>query len=136
LNKARIELTHAWTQDQQLRKSGNNLALVYHRLEDFDTAIQIAEELTVKHPLYATGWNTKGAVLLDMGKLEAAKSDFEKALECNPFLISAIANLGNVAYQQKAYDLARKRWMEVLMINPDHTHSRNGIQHLDSLEQP
>lgn len=133
---AKIELTHAWTQDQQLRKSGNNLALVYHQMEDFKTAVQIAEDLTFNHPLYATGWNTKGAILLDMGELEAAKRDFEKALERDPFLISAIANLGNVAYQEDDHELARKRWMEVLMINPEHTHSRNGIQHLDSLEQP
>ena len=132
--KAKKELIHAWAQDQQLRKSGNNLAALYQREGDLIQAAFIAEELTAFHPLYATGWNTRGAIDLDMGNYTEAKSSLTMALELDPYMVSSLINMGNVAYQEKDFPTAKAYWEKVLVIEPNHEHANRGLEHLLLLE--
>jgi protein O-mannosyl-transferase len=132
--KAKKELIHAWAQDKQLRKSGNNLATLYQREGDLTQAAFIAEELTGFHPFYAMGWNTRGAIALDMGNYAEAKSSLTTALELDPYMVSSLVNLGNVAYQEQDFSTAQLYWEKALAIEPTHEHAKRGLEHLLLLE--
>ena len=125
----------AWSQDKQLRKAGNNLALTLHRSGELEAAQVVADELCNLHPLYASGWNTRGAILLDRGQLLTAEESFLQALELDPLLLSAMTNLGNVAYQNQDYDTAKQWWLRVLELDPSQDHALRGVQHLELLDQ-
>ena len=128
-------LRKAWSKDKQLRKAGNNLALTVHRSGDLAVAETIAQELCELHPLYATGWNTLGAILLDKGELDRANEAFVTALNLDPLLLSAMANLGNVAFQKNDYATAKQWWTKVLSVDPSYEHAYRGIEYLEQLKK-
>ncbi|MEC8381013.1 MAG: tetratricopeptide repeat protein [Myxococcota bacterium] len=128
-------LRKAWSKDKQLRKAGNNLALTVHRSGDLAVAERIAQELCELHPLYATGWNTLGAILLDKGELDRANEAFVTALKLDPLLLSAMANLGNVAFQKNDYATAKQWWTKVLSVDPSYEHAYRGIEYLEQLKK-
>ena len=132
--KAAESLRLAWSQDKQLRKAGNNLALTLHRAGTLDAAEAIAQELCRLHPLYASGWNTLGAILLDKGHLDPATDAFDTALTLDPLLLSAMTNLGNVAFQKDDHPTAAEWWTKVLAIDPSHEHANRGVQFIEQLK--
>ena len=132
--KAAESLRLAWSQDKQLRKAGNNLALTLHSSGALDAAGSVAQELCRLHPLYASGWNTLGAILLDMGRLGPATDAFETALTLDPLLLSAMTNLGNVAFQKDDHPTAAEWWTKVLAIDPSHEHANRGVQFIEQLK--
>lgn len=67
----------------------------YHmQNEDFDAAMGVADELVLKNPESAAGYNARGAVLHRQGKNADALESYSKAIELNGNYVSARQNRG------------------------------------------
>ena len=117
----------AWKRDDNLRKSANNLIVIYQRQGDFEKAKQIAKELTTTHPLYANGWNTLGAAGLGSRDLELASTALNRAYELDPYSPSILSNLGDLYYLQQDFSKAEYFWIQTLQYDPDHEHAKQGL---------
>ena len=117
----------AWKRDDNLRKSANNLIVIYQRQGDFEKAKQIAKELTTIHPLYANGWNTLGAAGLGSRDLELASTALNRAYELDPYSPSILSNLGDLYYLQQDFSKAEYFWIQTLQYDPDHEHAKQGL---------
>jgi Flp pilus assembly protein TadD len=128
-------LQKAWQIDNSKRKAANNLAIVFQRTNRLTEAREISEQLVALHPVYATGWNTLGAIAIEQGDLQQAHTALIHSLSLNPYSTSTLANLGNLEYIAGDLDSARKWWRETLAIDPNHQHAKNGLNHLKTLEK-
>ena len=117
----------AWSRDKELRKSANNLVVLYQQQGNFSKAIEIARELTTIHPLYANGWNTLGAAGIGSRDLTLAADALEKAYSLEPYSTSILSNLGDLHYLQQDYSKAQYFWLQTLQLAPNHEHAQQGL---------
>jgi Flp pilus assembly protein TadD len=88
--------TDMYTKATQLNPSGNNfieLADIYLRTGDAEDALLAANAGIVKDPSNARLYNAKGLALNDLQRFGEAQEAWEKALQLNPKLAAAKANL-------------------------------------------
>ena len=95
---------------------------------DWIAAAALYRNYLVKMPNDAAAHNDIGTVYCELGQFDAAKASFEKALACEPKLISAHLNLGHLALQQRrAYGEAVSHYLAVLENDPGQTDARRQI---------
>ncbi|MEC7984111.1 MAG: tetratricopeptide repeat protein [Myxococcota bacterium] len=133
LSRAQLMFEMALAQDNTLRKAQNNLSLILHKEGESEKALNIATELCKQHPLYETGWNTRAAIALDVKKYDEAESSLEQAHRLNPYAVSVLVNYGNLAYLRQDYPRAKMWWERSLMLDPEQSHAKAGLEHLKTL---
>ena len=69
-------------------------------------------------PNCANAWLNKGNFQEDAGFSEQAKECYEKAISCNPNLVGAHNNLGNLKYAQNKVEDSCFNFLEALRIDP------------------
>ena len=66
--------------------------------------------------------NQMGETAVSLSDIEAAKTDFEKAITIDRRVIPAYINLGTIYYQQKKFKKAKTVWEEMLAVDPQKLH--------------
>jgi tetratricopeptide (TPR) repeat protein len=77
-----------------------------------------------------TSWmahNNLGDVYLQQGRLDAAKAEYQKALEIDPQEVNAHSNLGIILAQQGQADLAIIQFRQALKIRPNFGRALNNL---------
>jgi tetratricopeptide (TPR) repeat protein len=108
LKAAEADYRHALDLNPELRISGNDLAFILSRTGRLDEAIPIAQRVTQSHPLYAKGFNTLGALLLDARQLDAAETALLQAEYLSYQDANAACNLGSVFWLKMQEDPAAR----------------------------
>lgn len=69
----------------------------------------------------------KANVFFKNGDLARAEEAYERALEADPESAAALEGLGNVAYEQKKYDLAIERYQQAIAAHPEAISARHKL---------
>ena len=91
---------------------------------DFNGALAMAKNSTVREPCYGFGWHVYGSCLLGGGKGEEALDCFQRAVELDPLSVRANRSLGWVLYLQRRYEDAEKYLMAAATLAPDSLETR------------
>ena len=108
LEAAERDYRKALSLNPDLRISGNDLAWILSRTGRLEEAIPFAERVTKSHPLYAKGFNTLGALLLDARALDAAETALLQAEHLSYEDANTACNLGNVFWLKMQTDATAK----------------------------
>ena len=111
----------------------DNLVKVYQRKKKHKQAYELGKQLCYDFPLYDVGCNTLGVLEMERKNLSAARVAFQKALAVDPYLVSALANMGNVEFLEKDYDQAQQWWERVLELDPNFQHAQAGLLEIERL---
>jgi hypothetical protein len=65
----------------------------------------------------------------------AAEASFRRALELNPYAVSALNELGIALFSQKKLEAARKVWRQALEINPQFEAARRNLDESEGIAQ-
>ena len=76
------------------------------------------------NPGYATAHHWYATLLGIEGRFEEAKVEMQRALEINPLSYNYLADMGQIYFFSREYDLAREYCERALSINPDFTPAR------------
>ena len=96
-------------------------AWVYQNLETLWT------DTLARNPTSWMAHNNLGDVHLQDGKLDAAKAEYQEALNLNPQEANAHANLGIILAQQNRYDEAIAQFQQALAIRPNFGRALNNL---------
>ena len=112
---------------KQLSEQGKNLfnvdyyfkqAQAYYYAKKYEKSIEIADSILLEKPNHTSSLNLKGLSLVEMGKIELARSYFEKALKTNPNDFMIAYNLGTVMQDLGKYELAVDHFIKALERRP------------------
>lgn len=94
--KSPARLPAAPARSQQQPDQATIDTIVRHfKADEFQAAIPLARDLTLRFPDYAFGWKALGAVLKGAGQIEGSIDATRRATELKPDDMEALANLGN-----------------------------------------
>jgi len=79
--------------DPYYREAWNLLAYIYRRAGDIESALDIAERYISVAPEEPNAYDTKGELLISVGRIEEGIAAFRKALELEPGFIPAVLHL-------------------------------------------
>jgi tetratricopeptide (TPR) repeat protein len=106
--------------DENLAEAYTSMAWVKYRYEgdwfgaetDYNWAIGL-------NPSYAIAHHWYGSLLRDMGRLDEALTEMERARELNPFSLSINTSIGYLFYFGRQYDQAISQGQKALQMDPD-----------------
>lgn len=105
---------------------------IHLQAERWDRARLYLEKGLAKAPDSADGWNSLGAAEVGARDLKAALRNFEKAIELQPTMISAIINSGQAHIALSDRDMGERQLRRALEINPNDAVAANLIGELFS----
>ncbi len=76
----------------------------------------------------STSRNNLGVALADLGKYDAAKEQFGKALQLDPRYSDAIENIAMILSKEGQYDMAAAKHREALAVNPKQPKARANLR--------
>ncbi|MBI5200304.1 MAG: tetratricopeptide repeat protein [Elusimicrobia bacterium] len=94
-----------------------NKALALRGQGKFDEALACADR-SLALGRSAAGWNHRGLVLLDLGRLDDAAESFADSLKADAGLLDAWLNLGLVQQRRSAHDPALQAFEKALAVEP------------------
>lgn len=114
-----------------------DIALAYHFLTEkrFDKALAAIAVLEKKLPDSPGTYNLKGQAYLGKKDFAQARKSFGRALELNPTLVSAAAQLAMMDLQEKNLPAARGRYMAILDKDNKSIPAMVGLAELAALEK-
>lgn len=95
------------------------LLLAWSSKKDYDTALAYVDDYIASHPNDPDVLGHSGVILARMGKPDAARKRFEKALDLKPDNSQMLVTLARLEYQEKNYTRAGELLDRVLKIQPD-----------------
>ena len=96
---------------------------------DFQTAANLARQVTAQYPKHSSAWNLLGMALLELGELRAAEDALKRQIEIDPSSGYAYNNLGRVYWQEHKYTEAEAQFRKQVVINPNdpYAHANLGM---------
>jgi TonB family protein len=96
---------------------------------DYQTAANLARQVTAKYPAHTTAWNLLGISLLEMNELPAAEDALKRQIVVDRSSPSAYNNLGRVYWREFRYEEAEEQFRKQMVINPDdhYAHANLGM---------
>ncbi|MCE7056378.1 tetratricopeptide repeat protein [Algoriphagus sp. AGSA1] len=115
LEKAKESYHKALEKNPKNATSLNNLGLLYHQKQDFETAIQYFNQAVKieKKPVYYLNTGNSYAMKGDLAK---AENYYQKAINLNPNYTSAYISLAKLATHQKKYPEAIRFWKQAIKL--------------------
>jgi tetratricopeptide (TPR) repeat protein len=104
----------------ELETSFRKLAQQKMRQGDYCEAIAIITCLLDRHPDNANDYNNRGFIYYQIGKLDAALADYNKAIQLNPDLAAAYNNRANYYAAKKQLIKAIADYDRAIDLNPLH----------------
>ena len=80
-----------------------------------------------RNPRCFIAHNNLGYILMEQGKVNEAKSHFQKAFEIQPDFAEARYNFGNILLQEGQTDEAISNFQKVLEVQPDYAEAHNNL---------
>ena len=84
------------------------------RRQDFESALQLLDQVDATAPNQAASYNLRGEILLEEGKEKEAEAAFRNALVADPQFQDARHNLARIPFKKHDYEAARKQLEELL----------------------
>lgn len=100
------------------------------RVEDFESALQILDEVVVLAPDYAEGWNKRATVHYIMRHYDASIFDVRRALALEPRHFGALTGLGTMLKDTGLSKAALGVYRKLLKINPHLEKARKAVEEL------
>ena len=94
-------------------------SLTFSRTDIWQNSFTLLDDILTKHPKIVTALNSRGDARAESGNLQAALSDFNRAIECNPLNSRSYRNRALVKYRLKNYKGSITDYNTSLEINPD-----------------
>lgn len=87
------------------------------------------QKLAMDYPKYSGPHNNLGIIYYHDGKIEKARTSFNKALELNPQSVVSLNHLGIISRGEGEFEKAHEFYQKALQINPDYpyVHLNMGI---------
>ena len=85
-----------------------------------DLSLKYANLAVEAEPDWENGYNTRGNILLKMGRYSQAKGDFERAVKINPDMGVAYSNLGECLLKMGLIKDAEMNYRKCLEFEPMH----------------
>lgn len=112
----------------QSDKLWNCKALALDSLQKYSEAIAAYNKAIAIDPDYLWAWNNRGEAYAELGKIEQAKVDFEKAIKLDQAKSYVpLNNLGKMFYQQKDYAQAVEYYQQAIAIRDDYIPALIGL---------
>jgi arylsulfatase A-like enzyme/Flp pilus assembly protein TadD len=108
-----------------------DLALALHEAGLPADAAKTLDELLRRDPEHAEGWNARGLLELEEGRLAAARASFERAVKLDRANANAVANLGNALRAAGLLDDAELALRHAVELAPDWADPLNGLGALE-----
>ncbi|MEM7028149.1 MAG: tetratricopeptide repeat protein [Chloroflexota bacterium] len=128
-DKAITAYTDALKTNPDFRLAQFNRSRMYHARQlpgDLQKALDDIDTVIEKYANGAGAYNNRAAILLDMGDLEQAKSDLDRALNRDPDLVSALLNQAVIAYiEGEPFSTWQPNLERALELNPTHAKTLN-----------
>jgi len=80
------------------------LAEEYRRAGEFEEAVRVCESGLAQHPAYISARVTLGRALMELGRLDDAKTEFERVLESAPDNLTALGKLAEIQHTKEMAD--------------------------------
>lgn len=113
-----VEPTHA--------RALNALAIIACDRGHYDASLAYLDKLLTSHPSFEKGYNTRGTVLLKLGRSDEAEADYLKAISLNSGFVEAHGNLGELCIRQKKWDSALNCFQRISELCPDSARASYG----------
>jgi tetratricopeptide (TPR) repeat protein len=84
------------------------------RRQDFESALELLDQVDTTAPNQAASYNLRGEILLEEGKEKEAEASFGNALVADPQFQDARYNLARIPFKKRDYAAARKQLEELL----------------------
>ena len=88
------------------------------RAKDFDGALKVIDAIEAKQPRAPLAPSLRGRLQLQLGNIEEARRNFERAIAIDPLFIPAAASLAEIDFKEKKPESAKKRFQAVLAVDP------------------
>lgn len=124
------DLESAVTLSPTKSQAGILLALVHLRNQDFDAALEAADELVRRLPDNPLALNLKGTAERGKGDLAAARRDFERAITLDADYLPARISIARLAAVEGDAIGAEEAFQSVLRRRPDHVGAMTGLARL------
>lgn len=113
---------------EQVRNLYSNAQSAYGQHE-YQTAANLARNITSLSPRYSAAWNLLGMSLLELRELDQAATALETAVKLDPASSYSYNNLGRVYWRQRRYDAAIAQFQKQIALNPDdhYAHANWGL---------
>lgn len=82
-------------------------------------------DVVSRSPKKARPYNNRGSALMEAGRLDQARADFEKASRLNPGYAEVYVNLGILADRQNHLDEAVAHYSKAILLNPGYAKAYN-----------
>lgn len=109
------------------------IILTQLKAKQFDAALASIESLEKKQPASPLNWNYRGAAYLGKQNRPQARASFTQALKLDPAFFPAAANLAQMDLQDKQPAQARKRFEDILKVQPMHLNAMLALAELGRL---
>lgn len=131
---ARRALEHLWFSAAG-REAYDRMEVAYAAAEheEYDEALKVLNEVTVKYPNYAEAWNRRAAVLWQKGEYQQSLKDCERALAINPNHYGALQGIGICQIQLGDVAEACRSLRAALKIAPHDDAARRSLQKCEEL---
>jgi tetratricopeptide (TPR) repeat protein len=127
LEAARTNLGRALAVDETSMVALNELSLLYVQTNHLDAAALVASQAIDRHTPYAPIFNTAGLVQSKLGKPSLAASMFQRAIDLNPRLFEAYANLGNLNLSFRGFAKAEEAFRKAVALRPNDYDAHLGL---------
>ena len=124
-------LKHAIANDPYSWIAHYLLGLGFSRLREWNSAYEEFVSAIEMDPNEPNGWQMCGEVLLSMERYDEAEQYLRKALELNPHLTDAIANVGYLYLQRGDSETAFECFERALSLEPRNVKALRGKQQLN-----
>ncbi len=131
--RARALLQKVIQMDSTYSPAYLSLAFTYRREEQSDSALAVLDKLLAIEPDNPFALNQKGQILLEKGKLLAARDLFYQALKSDPYLVAATFYLAQTYEKQESYRKAGELYRQIIDHYPKHPLTKQAKQRLKKL---
>ncbi len=83
-----------------------------------EEALELYRRVLAEDDTVAWAHSRTGAILAQLGDLDAAEAHLRRAIELDPKLPQAYSNLGNVDYTRGAYEAALEKYKKAVELDP------------------
>jgi Tfp pilus assembly protein PilF len=111
----------------------NKLAAAYTTDRQLDRALDLFNDVLNDNPKYGEAYNNRGFVLVLLGDIDGAQTDFEAALALDPDLEPALANLASLHANMNRFDEARAYLERLIRMDPE---NQNYLRLLEIIDAP
>jgi tetratricopeptide (TPR) repeat protein len=131
LARARVAYQRATALEPRRPQGWGGLALVYERQGDFERALAAVERaLALDGGCVYRG--QRGGYLGQLGRLDEARAELQRAILDCPEDADALNALGAVEARQARWYQARDAWTRSLRIDPDHAAAKQNLAELEA----